>query len=88
MQLCHWKQKEDQPGPDRIEQFAKLNYKTPVVKYVDHVEYLAAGLDKLPSSTSWTKLETDCLIDLCEQFDLRFHVIADRFVGALKERYD
>ena len=41
---------------------------------------------------SWTKEETDQLFDLCERFDLRFVVIADRFpstrtVEELKERY-
>lgn len=40
----------------------------------------------------WTKEETDQLFDLCERFDLRFIVIADRFpssrtVEELKERY-
>ncbi|KAI7982529.1 SWR1-complex protein 4 [Camellia lanceoleosa] len=40
----------------------------------------------------WTKEETDQLFDLCERFDLRFVVIADRFpssqtVEQLKDRY-
>ncbi|GFZ19329.1 myb-like transcription factor family protein [Actinidia rufa] len=40
----------------------------------------------------WTKNETDQLFDLCERFDLRFVVIADRFqssrtVEELKDRY-
>lgn len=40
----------------------------------------------------WTKEETDKLFDLCERFDLRFIVIADRFptsrtVEELKNRY-
>lgn len=40
----------------------------------------------------WTKEETDQLFDLCQQFDLRFVVIADRFpssrtVEELKDRY-
>lgn len=40
----------------------------------------------------WTKEETDQLFDLCERFDLRFVVIADRFpssrtVEELKDRY-
>lgn len=40
----------------------------------------------------WTKEETDLLFSLCEQFDLRFIVIADRFpssrtVEELKDRY-
>lgn len=41
---------------------------------------------------TWTKEETDQLFDLCERFDLRFVVIADRFptsrsVEELKNRY-
>ena len=40
----------------------------------------------------WSKEETDQLFDLCEQFDLRFIVIADRFnpprsIEELKSRY-
>lgn len=40
----------------------------------------------------WSKEETDQLFDLCERFDLRFVVIADRFpssrtVEELKDRY-
>lgn len=40
----------------------------------------------------WTKEETDELFDLCERFDLRFILIADRFpssrtVEELKDRY-
>ncbi|MCH92284.1 SWR1-complex protein [Trifolium medium] len=40
----------------------------------------------------WTKEETNELFDLCERFDLRFVVIADRFsssrtVEELKDRY-
>jgi hypothetical protein len=41
---------------------------------------------------AWSKEETDQLFDLCECFDLRFIVIADRFptdhnVENLKSRY-
>ncbi|KAL5984301.1 hypothetical protein ACLOJK_018405 [Asimina triloba] len=44
------------------------------------------------SIQSWTKEETDQLFDLCQRFDLRFIVIADRFptcrsVEELKSRY-
>jgi DNA methyltransferase 1-associated protein 1 len=31
------------------------------------------------ANTDWSKEETDHLFDLCEQFSLRFIVIADRF---------
>lgn len=45
-----------------------------------------------PLMQKWTKEETDQLFDLCERFDLRFIVIADRFpssrtVEELKDRY-
>ena len=33
----------------------------------------------LAITTDWTKAETDHLFDLCDQFSLRFIVIADRF---------
>lgn len=34
-------------------------------------------------SSDWSKAETDYFMDLCERFDLRFTVIADRYeVGA------
>lgn len=58
------------------------------MRYKNSSEYYAAGLDKLPSSTSWSKLETDVLMDLCERYDLRFAVVTDRFVTELKECYD
>lgn len=78
LKLTHWK--KDTEKKDRIELFAKFNYRTPVVTYKDNNEYFAAGLDKLPSSSSWTKLETDVLMELCEKYDLRFVIVADRFV--------
>ena len=58
------------------------------MRYENSQEYYAAGLDKLPSSSSWSKLETDVLLDLCERYDLRFGVVTDRFVKHLKEAYD
>lgn len=51
-------------------------------------EYLDAGIDNLPSSSSWSRLETECLFDLCEKYDLRFPAIADRYTDYLKARYD
>lgn len=62
--------------------------KTEVVKYESSREYYDAKIDKLPSSTSWTKEETDCLMYLCERFNLRFTVIADRLALLVKDRYD
>ena len=59
-----------------------------MVTYTSSNEYYAAKIDQLPSSTSWTKEETDCLMYLCQKFNLRFLVIADRFSKFLKDRYD
>lgn len=68
--------------------FEKFNCRTDVVRYGSVSEYRQAGIDNLPSSSSWTKEETDCLMELCQRYNLRFLVIADRFVGYLKEKYD
>ena len=38
--------------------------------------------------SDWDKLETDVLFELCERFDLRFIVIADRFSQKLQECID
>ncbi|KAF5931467.1 hypothetical protein HYC85_032340 [Camellia sinensis] len=66
--------------------FAKYNKSVDIVKYTDE-EY-----EKHLTDPMWTKEETDQLFDLCERFDLRFVVIADRFpssrtVEQLKDRY-
>ncbi|THG19778.1 hypothetical protein TEA_008332 [Camellia sinensis var. sinensis] len=56
-------------------------------------DLIATGIEKISSDyVMWTKEETDQLFDLCERFDLRFVVIADRFpssrtVEQLKDRY-
>lgn len=66
--------------------FAKYNKKVDILRYTDE-EY-----EKHLTDPVWTKEETDQLLDLCERFDLRFVVIADRFpttrsVEELKSRY-
>ena len=62
----------------------------PVFTYTDNEYQQYLQLD------SWKRDETDHLFDLCRQFDLRFHVINDRWdstrfparsVEDLKERY-
>jgi len=74
---------------DRINKhFSKFNTRTNVITYESSREYVDAKLDQLPSSTSWSKEETDCLMYLCQKFNLRFLVIADRFASFLKDRYD
>ncbi|CAN6830036.1 unnamed protein product [Brassica oleracea] len=66
--------------------FAKYNKSVDVLKYTDD-EYENHLTDPV-----WTKEETDQLFELCERFDLRFTVIADRFplsrtLEELKDRY-
>lgn len=36
-------------------------------------------LQNLLAEPSWTKEETDHLMDLCKRFDMRFTIVADRF---------
>ncbi|KAL5700341.1 swr complex subunit [Ranunculus cassubicifolius] len=59
---------------------------------VDTIKYTEEEYEKHLIDPAWTKEETDQLFDLCERFDLRFVVIADRFpsprsVEELKSRY-
>ena len=52
-----------------------LSAQAPVLTYTDE-EY-----SSLLSATDirWSRAETDHLMDLCAQFDLRWNVISDRF---------
>ncbi|ONK59286.1 uncharacterized protein A4U43_C08F4890 [Asparagus officinalis] len=86
LQLYHWVRVVNGVPPTGDYLFAKYNKKVDVLKYTDE-EY-----DKHLIDPGWTKEETDQLFDLCERFDLRFVVIADRFPSArsveeLKSRY-
>ena len=64
--------------------FARFNKKPRMIKYDDE-EYNKAVQ---PMKSDWDKLETDVLFDLCERFNMRFIVIADRFADELQERID
>ncbi|XP_068473817.1 LOW QUALITY PROTEIN: SWR1-complex protein 4 [Phaseolus vulgaris] len=86
LQLYHWVRVVNGVPPTGDYSFAKYNKAVDVIKYTDE-EY-----DKFLTNPMWTKEETDQLFDLCERFDLRFVVIADRFpssrtVEELKDRY-
>ncbi|KAL2661059.1 hypothetical protein AAZV13_03G180200 [Glycine max] len=86
LHLYHWVRVINGVPPTGDYSFAKYNKSVDVIKYTDE-EY-----DKYLSDPTWTKEETDQLFDLCERFDLRFIVIADRFpssrtVEELKDRY-
>ncbi|GAV65867.1 hypothetical protein CFOL_v3_09381 [Cephalotus follicularis] len=86
LQLYHWVRVVNGVPPTGDYSFAKYNKSVNVVKYTDE-EY-----DKYLVDSMWSKEETDQLFDLCERFDLRFIVIADKFplsrtVEELKDRY-
>ncbi|XP_031274113.1 SWR1-complex protein 4 [Pistacia vera] len=86
LQLYHWVRVVNGIPPTGDYSFAKYNKSVDVVKYTNE-EY-----EKYLTDPTWTKEETDQLFDLCERFDLRFIIIADRFpssrsVEELKDRY-
>ena len=87
--LPRWQKEGDNVPPNP---FCKLGKKIDVIKYSDK-EYEDL-LNEL--NPSWTKEETDLLWQLCEEYELRFVVIADRFSAhteykrsteELKDRY-
>ncbi|KAL2264968.1 hypothetical protein VTJ83DRAFT_7478 [Remersonia thermophila] len=89
--LRHWRRKTDHgpqadalpdgppapdaPGDDKPEDsaFAKFNVKVSVPEYTD--DQYKANLQ----NNDWTKEETDYLMELCRDFDLRWAVIWDRY---------
>lgn len=79
--LHHWTKQQETDEPYM---FARFNKKVEVIRYTEE-EYKQADemLSKRACGTAlgtdWSKGETDHLFDLCEQFSLRFIVIADRF---------
>ncbi|CAM6121282.1 unnamed protein product [Calypogeia fissa] len=90
LQLYHWVRVVDGVQPTGDYAFSKYNKAVEVVRYTDE-EYA-----KYLPDPNWSRQETDQLFDLCEQFDLRFIIIADRFttpravprtVEELKSRY-
>eukprot|EP01024_Parvocaulis_polyphysoides_P025382 TRINITY_DN2316_c0_g1_i3.p1 TRINITY_DN2316_c0_g1~~TRINITY_DN2316_c0_g1_i3.p1 ORF type:complete len:417 (+),score=74.06 TRINITY_DN2316_c0_g1_i3:24-1253(+) len=103
LELKHWvKCLKDPHQPDKVTEvdegqeypFAKFNKKINMYRYDDE-EY--ENIIKLYAENSdWSREETDYLFDLCEQFDLRWVVIADRYdypngqtrsMEDLKQRY-
>ncbi|KAM3412212.1 hypothetical protein ACQJBY_003722 [Aegilops geniculata] len=86
LQLYHWVRVVNNVPPTGDYDFAKYNTKVDVLKYTDE-EY-----EKYLTEPTWSREETDQLFELCQRFDLRFIVIADRFPTArsvedLKSRY-
>ncbi|ORY07116.1 hypothetical protein K493DRAFT_332890 [Basidiobolus meristosporus CBS 931.73] len=84
--LHHWARTSEEATDYQFAQFNKI---------VDLVEYTEEDYQQYLTQENWSKEETDYLFRLCEQYDLRFIVIADRydFPGAeksmedMKERY-
>nr|CAG4651861.1 EOG090X076S [Triops cancriformis] len=83
----HWRRVTDEA---KEYPFAKFNKQVQVVSYTD-MEY-----QQHLQSDSWSRAETDYLMELCRRFDLRFVVIHDRWdrnrfsvksVEDLKDRY-
>lgn len=80
--LQHWvPASEIQDGKEvRTYRFANLNTSSGVYSYSND-EYHQHLRDD-----DWTKEETDYLIDLCQQYDLRFVIITDRYEWMGRER--
>ncbi|XP_010507917.1 PREDICTED: SWR1-complex protein 4 [Camelina sativa] len=86
LKLYHWVRVVNNVPPTGDYSFAKYNKSVDILKYTDE-EYENHLTDPV-----WTKEETDQLFEFCQNFDLRFVVIADRFpvsrtVEELKDRY-
>ncbi|KAK9480680.1 hypothetical protein V1514DRAFT_325115 [Lipomyces japonicus] len=92
LELHHWIR--GTPTEDEYA-FAKFN------KSVDVPEYSKEEYDSVLADTAWTPRETYYLFDLCREYELRWHIIQDRYeytpeedeppslrtVEDLKERY-
>ncbi|KAI8086449.1 uncharacterized protein BX664DRAFT_335822 [Halteromyces radiatus] len=70
--------------------FARFDKQAGILQYTDK------DYDKHLKDPTWTKDETDYLMDLCKRYELRFPVIADRYqydphrlrsIDDIKERY-
>ncbi|CAO3594094.1 unnamed protein product [Absidia cylindrospora] len=88
LELHHWVKasEADKTGYP----FARYEKQSNVVQYTDK-EY-----EKYLKDPTWTKEETNYLIDLCKKYHMRFQIIADRYqfdpkrhrsIDDLKERY-
>ncbi|CAF1124891.1 unnamed protein product [Didymodactylos carnosus] len=87
LQLSHWQRTADQ---HQEYPFAKFN------KHVDIPSYTDNDYEQYLQVNDWSRDETDYLLDMCKQFDLRFFIICDRWNDAqykersvedIKERY-
>ncbi|WFD36365.1 swr complex subunit [Malassezia cuniculi] len=77
--MYHWRPMSES-GQDFDSTWASFNTTSQVFRYTDE-EYT-----QLLEDDDWTQKETDYLIDLCDEYDLRFIVIADRYEWPGKTR--
>ncbi|GAV72631.1 LOW QUALITY PROTEIN: hypothetical protein CFOL_v3_16119, partial [Cephalotus follicularis] len=89
LQLYHWVRVVNGVPPTGDYSFASLFH---VTQFVNVVKYTHEEYDKYLIDPMWSKEETDQLFNLCERFDLRSIVIANKFplswaVEELKDRY-
>jgi DNA methyltransferase 1-associated protein 1 len=65
---------------DETYPFAKFNKKIEVISYTEdeYKKYLALNIED-PRKVKWSKPDTDLLFQLCDQFQLRFINVTDRF---------
>ena len=76
--LKHWTKEKER---DEVYPFGRFNRKLEVINYTpQEYEEVIASL-----SSDWNREETDHLFDLCEQYSLRFIIIADRFDNSLSQ---
>ncbi|KAF2072957.1 hypothetical protein CYY_005723 [Polysphondylium violaceum] len=73
--LYHWTKSNEKNNEYK---YTKFNKKMDILMYNEE-EY-----DIYLRDDSWTKQDTDLLIDLCKRFDTRFIIVADRFEGSVK----
>jgi len=71
LKLSHWVKKDE--AADKVYTFSKFNKLSRVPDY-KRDDYL-----RLLADDDWSEEETNCLFELCRQFDLRFIVVHDHF---------
>lgn len=76
--LHHWERKSDSPD-DIAYRFSKFNVK------VDIPEYTTGEYEVLKDG-DWAREETDYLLTMCREYDLRFTIIWDRYEWPGKKR--
>ncbi|EEB07298.2 Swr1 complex subunit Swc4 [Schizosaccharomyces japonicus yFS275] len=76
--LHHWVQKSETP-PEAY-RFEKFNTHAALETYSDD-EY-----ERLLRDDDWSREETDYLMELCKEYDVRFFIIADRYIFKGRKR--